>query len=290
MRILKIALILEILLLLFPQYTMASSEIYCDQIKGENDFANFHIAACKGDVEAVKTIIKRPININQSFFLSVPDENGSNRFEFNALHTALQKYRDSSTNKNNYKKIIQILVENGINAEYPYRCWYNPNNKTYAHFEEIRPINMAANNEIAELLRKGGAKISPLIVSYSDKESPFKFYKGTIIVSGTIRLDPYDEWFPGDLQMWVDKETGYLIPRVDDYRTAWFCFDNDGTLFTKMKIDKEKIQTKCFSGYAKVQITNYRQYRGESEDADHATLVKVIEMKNYSYKECPRKY
>jgi len=269
---------------------MASSTVYCEHIKGNDDFSQFHIAACKGDVVAVKKFIEKGINIDKTLSVNVQHRGINNRFEFNALHTALLQYRESSKNKDNYMQIIKILVENGINTEYPFRKT-KPQAKLdslHNEMEERRPLTFASNDEIIELLRKGGAKTSPLI--FIKQKDNYKFYKGEIIVSGTIEIYPDDdEWFPGALCMFVDKGTSYLIPRDNSERTAWFCLDDDGTLFTKLKIDRKKIKTKCFSGFAKIQITNYRLLIEATEAYDSAKLVKVIEMKNYSYKKCPSK-
>ena len=189
-----------------------------------------------------------------------------------------------NTNKEDYRHIIELLVKNGIGTEFPFRWWYSKDiNTPPNHIDEFRPINMASNYEIAELLKKGGAKMSPLI--FSQKKGGFNHFRGDIIVSGKIAIDPYDEDIPNELCMHVDRDTFYLIPRVGDFRSAGFCLKNDKTLFTKMKIDGKKIKDKCFSGFEKIQITNYRQSIGESGH-DDAELVKVIETKDYSYNKC----
>jgi len=283
----KIIFIFGILLLIFPAYTMAFSDFYCNNVIGSDDLTKFHIAACKGDVKAVKKFIEKGINLNKPFIVNAQFWDRNNHYEFNALHTALSQYRDSNTNKDNYRQIIELLVKNGIDAECPFRWWYSKDiNTPPNHIDTYRPINMASNYAIAELLKKGGAKMSPLI--FAQKKGEFNYFRGDIIVSGKIDIDPYSEYFPKMLCMNVDKDTFYLIPRVADFRSAWFCLKDDGRLFTKMKIDGEKIKDKCFSGVAKIKITNYQQYIGESEDADYAKLVKVVEMKNYSYKKCQR--
>jgi hypothetical protein len=285
MRAIKILFCLGILLLIFPTYTTAFSQSYCEYIMGSDDLSKFHIAACRGDVNAVNKFIEQGINLNQPFIINAPFWNRNNHYEFNSLHTALSQDKESSANKDNYRKIIELLINNGIDAEYPFRWWYaNDIKQPPTHVDEYRPINMASNYEIAKLLKKGGAKLSPLI--FSQNKGEFNYFRGDIIVSGKINVDPYSEYFPNMLCMSVDKDTFYLIPRVADFRSAWFCLEDDGTLFAKMKINGQKIKDKCFSGVAKIQITNYQQYIGESEDADYAKLVKVIEAKDYSYNSC----
>jgi len=307
MRAIKTILVLGILSLVFPPYAVAFndilSDIYCSEIIGSDDLSQFHIAVCKGDVEAVKKVIEKGININQTFIVNArPFSDENYHYEFNALHTALMRYKYAEylqefpeplggterpdINKEDYGRIIQLLIKNGIDTEYPFRWWSSKDIKTPpGHIDEFRPINLASNYEIAELLQKGGAKISPLI--FSQKKGGYNYFRGNIIVSGKIASTPTyyegDSW--NELCMHVDRDTFYLIPRVNDFRSDWFCLKVDRTLLTKMKIDGEKIKHKCFSGFAKIQITNYRQVIGES-GYDDAELVKLIKAKDYSYKKC----
>jgi len=288
MKAFKITFILLIILLSLPACTMAYSATYCKFIKGDDDFTQFHIAACKGNVEAVKKFIEKGININKVFSVTAPLRGINERYEFNALHTALWQYRESNNNKDNYRQVIELLVNNGIDADYPFRHTKKQAKLDSPHNEmaESRPISFAPNNEIGALLRKGGAKKSSLI--FTKQEDEFNYFQGDIIVSGEIYINPYDEFNAGMLCMVVDKETSYLIPRAGDTRVAWFCLECNESLYAKMKIDRKKIKDNCFTGFAKIKITNYRQYINESEGCDFARLVKLIEMNNYIYKKCQR--
>lgn len=288
MRTLKINLVLCALMLVFPVCAFAFSISYCGKIQGQDALSQFHIAVCKGDVKSVKKFIENGINLNQKFIVNAQFWERNNHYEFNALHTALSqyKYTESRTNKDNYKQIIEIILKNGIDTECPLRHWSSKDiNTPPNHISEHLPINMASDYEIADLLKKGGAKMSPLI--FVKQIDEYKYFKGNIVVSGEINFySDNDQWFPGRICMNVDKETSYLIPRVNDSRIAWFCLDRDEMLLSKMKIDNNILKNKCLSGYAKIEITNYRQYIRASEGCDDATLVNLIKGRDYIYKEC----
>lgn len=255
---------------------------YCDSLTGSDDLSKFHLAVCRADIETTKQFLRKGVDVNKTLTVDAVFWNRNNRAEFNALHTSLLNF---DKNAKQYTQIIQLLVREGINTATPYRFSYSNNITSEPnHLSEYKPITLAHNEQIAQLLAQGGTKLSPLILK--NAEGAVNFYNGNIVVSGKIDINPHDEFFSGMLCMLVDKTTSHLIPRVGDPRTPWFCFENLEDAITMLKINAERINKECFSGFATVEITDYQQDKNESEVSDLAKLVRVLESRKFSYKKC----
>lgn len=261
----------------------SDSSSYCGSLTGDDDLSKFHRAVCNADVESVRESLGKGIDVNKMQTANVVFWNRNNRFEFNALHTSLREF---PKNKKNYTQIVRLLIKSGINPETPYRYWSSDSvNTEPKHLSEYRPLTMAPNREIAELLAQGGAKTSPLALVKS--EGGVNYFRGKIVVSGEIHIDPNDEFQGGMLCMSVDKATSHLIPRVGDPRSAWFCFENMEDATRMLKIDSARIANECLTGNVTVEIADYRQDTNESEVSDFAKLVRIIKATSYKYGKCP---
>ncbi len=121
------------------------------------------------------------------------------------------------------------------------------------------------------------------------QEKGLVYYEGKIIISGKYLLYPPDDAFlDGLLCFDADKETGYLIPREQqfyggvepqlDSRAPWFCFSNKEAV--KSFFSPQSLPSpKCNYGTAAVEISNYIVTLWETEAHDTAKLEKVISKK-----------
>lgn len=262
-----------------------SEDSPCYYLKGNDDMTQLHFAVCNEDLGSVEKIIRKGINLNQEYSLNEQRKNGRGiRFKFNALYLAMEQYKERGTDKKKYRQIIQLLVNGGINKEYEHSGYQELGDasRSWGGWGR-RAKDMVVDGEVAAILKLDFPNQSPLAFDY--EADNHRHFKGEIFVSGKIFIDPYAENQTGMLCMHVDEETAHLMPNVQGRHSTSFCFENRDDAIGQLKISREKIEKMCFTGEAKVRVSNFRQYIGESEGCSYAKLVRLEGVNGYIYVE-----
>ncbi len=132
-----------------------------------------------------------------------------------------------------------------------------------------------------------GSGTSPLISikKINNPESGSESYRGEITVSGKWFVHDERQINPGarlQLCFQVSAKDQSLIPRPKlDARSAWFCLNQSDQLFARFGVQKTLLEALTendicgISGDARITISNYIRYAGQSEGSDSARLLKI---------------
>lgn len=154
--------------------------------------------------------------------------------------------------------------------------------------------NIDADKQTAESNLK-----KPTTLKKTKEDDSFVYYNGSIIISGTYKVQHPGTQLGGYLCFTADNETGYLVPRelisvgggiYEDPRGPRFCFDDQNKAKKTFDINDELIfkdkPIRCsIEGKAIIKVSNYVVFKLDSDAfVDTATLDKIISKDNYTIK------